>query len=421
MKFKTEAGDQTQYLTHEFNDNTIRFIVTYSGHIHGQTLQKAAEMLVRRIVVLHSSFHVNVLGTKWIVNEEYAADDFTVIKKVSANVLDAAKEAALHAISYSDTVQIRCYLFYNESESALVFLVGHMCADGRDALYLLQKLIEIYHVLDAGGTGEEVLLKNGNRSIEQCCTDPDMLSIDLQKIKSENLNGIKSSYSYCTQEAGEPRLMECTIPANNIAFCRGLVEGSTVNDVILAAYFRAYVRQMHLTEDTPVGIATMMDLRKYISDGHSDGVTNLSAPLNIDLPEGIGTDYRHTLYKVVKQTSAAKNNHGAGLDLLLVLKKFYQLVPFPLAIHLGRKVYRDMSIGLTNLGGIKRSSLNLSGCQADTFIFAGPMKKKPALQLSASGMDKAVCLCIVSVCTSQDQVQLEELLRLTGAEIKNAQ
>ena len=29
MKFHTEVGDQTQYLAHEFNDNTIRFVVKY--------------------------------------------------------------------------------------------------------------------------------------------------------------------------------------------------------------------------------------------------------------------------------------------------------------------------------------------------------------------------------------------------------
>ena len=89
---------------------------------------------------------------------------------------------------------------------------------------------------------------------------------------------IKSEWHFATEGEGEPCLVQCLIPKETISSCRRLTEGSSVNDVILAAYYRAYARQMALSEKTPVAIASMMDLRKYIPEGDSQGVANLSGP-----------------------------------------------------------------------------------------------------------------------------------------------
>lgn len=419
MKFHTEAGDQTQYLTREYNDNTIRFIIRYSGVADKEALRSAAEILIQRILILHSSFHAGTWGTKWIVNETYETDEAVVVQEVSGDVFEAAKQASLQAVDYSGAVQIRCFLFYNQSESALAFLVGHMCADGRDAVYLLLKLCEVYGALHAGKTTEHITFKNGDRSIEQCYPeDPQKLTIDLKKIIEEKTNYIKSSYDFPTEEPGEHRMAECLIPGERIARCRSLAKGSTVNDVILTAYCRAYVRQMQLQTDTPIGIASMMDLRKYIPQGSSEGVANLSGPADTCLPNGIGPDFTGTLHEIAKQTRKVKNTPTAGLEELLAIKKVYKVVPFPLILQLGKKVYGSMSIGLTNLGNIKRADLQLGTCRAEDLIFAGPLKKKPALQISASGLDGDVRLCVISQCTKQDQEQLEELLKMTASEIE---
>lgn len=418
--FKTEVGDQTQYLAHEFNDNTIRFILTYSGLVRAELLQKAAEILVGRIVVLHSSFHVGTWGTKWIVNESYPADRLVVAQEVGTeeDVEKEAKKAAVRAMDYTGAVQISCHLFYHKSKGALVLRVGHMCADGRDAEYLLLKLVELYNALASGRSTDSIVLKNGNRSIDQCYSqNPDMLSIDLQKFKPGKFGQVKSSYTFHTEEDGGPCMVDCTIAKEDISSCRKLVAGSTVNDVILAAYCRAYIRQMGMEKSDPVGISTMIDLRKYIRDGHSDGVTNLSGPIDVRLLDGIGADFKQTLQEVVRQMDAVKKDHTAGLDMILVVKKCYGLMPFPLIVQIARKVYGSLSIGLTNLGNLPGSSLQMDGCSVKGLYFAGPLKKKPALQISASGLDGNVRLCILSECTKDDQRQLEELLAMLSDEI----
>lgn len=421
MEFHTEVGDQTQYLAHKFNDNTIRFVVRYPIIIDHQKLTRAVKILVQRLAILHSSFNVGFSGTKWIVNQAYETDNLIIASEVSGDVLDAARQAALHPIDFSGTVQVRCHLFYNELESALTFLVGHMCADGRDAAYLLRKLTKIYNSLSAGESGCNIILKSGSRSVQQCYAgDSEMLSFNISKVISGMAHEIKSSYRFCTEDAGSPCMVECTVSKENIAKCRSLVKASTVNDVILAAYYRAYIRQMELSPDTPVGIASMMDLRRYIPEGDSAGIANLSGPISTSLPDGVGPDFKYTLSEVSRQTLALKNDKKAGLDFVLAIQKLYQILPFPLIVAAGEKIYSNMSIGLTNLGNVKSSDLKLENESPNELIFAGPIKQKPALQLSACGLDGEIHMCIVSRCSPDEQAQLKNLLKLIASEIQNA-
>ncbi len=214
-------------------------------------------------------------------------------------------------------------------------------------------------------------------------------------------------------------MVECTVSKENIAKCRSLVKASTVNDVILAAYYRAYIRQMELSPDTPVGIASMMDLRRYIPEGDSAGIANLSGPISTSLPDGVGPDFKYTLSEVSRQTLALKNDKKAGLDFVLAIQKLYQILPFPLIVAAGEKIYSNMSIGLTNLGNVKSSDLKLENESPNELIFAGPIKQKPALQLSACGLDGEIHMCIVSRCSPDEQAQLKNLLKLIASEIQN--
>ncbi|MCI8926658.1 MAG: hypothetical protein HFI96_02925 [Lachnospiraceae bacterium] len=418
---KTEVGDQTQYLTRKFNDSTIRFILKYPCLLDGHLLSQAAQILVQRLTILHSSFHADLLGTRWITRKDYETDSLTVIEEIQGDVMDAAREAALHSIDYAGETQIRCYLFQNGSESALVFLVGHMCADGRDAAYLMKKLVEIYNSLLAGNSGQEVELKSGSRSVKQCRReDFEIFRHEFHKAQSGHRAAIKSEWHFATEGEGEPCLVQCLIPKETISSCRRLTEGSSVNDVILAAYYRAYARQMALSEKTPVSIASMMDLRKYIPEGDSQGVANLSGPLNTSLPQGVGPDFSHTLRHVTQQTLALKDDKTAGLGMILAMDKLFKITLFPVLIPLSEILYSSLSIGLTNLGNVKGDELKIGELAAERMLFAGPLKKKPALQVSASGLNGDVSLCIVSQCTREDQLQLEELLRGISDEIHGA-
>ena len=59
------AGEKMQYMVHPFNDNTIRFLLRYPGHIQADVLKEAVRALVGSVDVLHASFVAGKLGAKW--------------------------------------------------------------------------------------------------------------------------------------------------------------------------------------------------------------------------------------------------------------------------------------------------------------------------------------------------------------------
>ena len=415
-----EIGDQIQYLAKEYNDNTIRFLIRYPERIKVDLLEKAVKSIVQRVEILHSSFYANSFGTKWIVNQEYPENELLVTENIDGDVWEHAQKASLQAINYGGEIQLKCFLFQNATESAFVVLVGHMCCDGRDAVYLVKKIIELYNQLLTEENTEAVKIKSGSRLLNQCYNgDKEMLTFDLNQIKREKSEEIKSCYQFVSAEKGKACLIMHRLSSDDIARCRKFVEHATVNDVILAAYFRAYVKRMNLSNYNPVGIASMMDLRRYIEGGDSAGVTNMSGPININLFNGIGDDFGETLKRVVEQTKASKENEKAGLEFTLAVRKIFKIVPFPVITAIGKKIYRNMSIGLTNIGNLKNSELKMGDVLPETLCFAGPVKKKPALQICASGLDGEVCLSIASECTIEDKKQLKELLDMITLEIKS--
>ena len=55
-RFPAGTGEKTQYLVHDFNDNTIRLILHYPGRPDSAVLRSAIKSIIERVEVLHSSF-----------------------------------------------------------------------------------------------------------------------------------------------------------------------------------------------------------------------------------------------------------------------------------------------------------------------------------------------------------------------------
>ena len=51
---KAGTGEKMQYLVHEYNDNTIRFVLRYPGRVDSGALCVAARAVVESVEILHS-------------------------------------------------------------------------------------------------------------------------------------------------------------------------------------------------------------------------------------------------------------------------------------------------------------------------------------------------------------------------------
>lgn len=413
------AGEKTQYLAHEFNDNTIRFLLHYPARLEAGTLYAAAAALAASVDVLHASFVVGNLTAHWRVNADWKPDDcFTLLEPADGDLWAAAYAAAVQPIATDGKVQLHCTLVRGEEASIVVLRISHLCVDGGDGKYLLNKLSEAYELLRTTGSLAALEVKNGNRATEQMYETLEWK--DFPQLLKNPISSVKTAFPYPNEEPGEPRFLVQTVDRETVAAARrrGKDEaGATVNDLLLAACCRAYAALPGVDAAAPMSMMSMMDLRRHCQEGESEGLSNLSGSLPTTLENGVGS-FAEVLAVLTDQTAAAKANPLAGLEGLPLVHGATHTTPMGLLMMVSNRVYGSMSIGLTNLGNIPCAPLAMGGVAPDAGRFGGPLKRKPAMQVSAASFDGEAALAVANYATEEDAALLQQMLDNIAAELR---
>lgn len=402
------AGEKMQYIVHAFNDNTIRFLLHYPGSLRADLLKQAVFSLVSRIDVLHASFAAGRMNARWHIHTVCPDDCFTLLA-VEDDPLEAGLEQALHPLSPSGAVQLCCILVQGAQSCVLVLLISHLCADGSDGKSLLQKLCEAYNLLFETGSCDRLDLKNGSRAVEQvyaCLSRRERL-----KLLRDPRTNIRCVFPFPTAGVGRPVLLRRQIHASRMekAHQKAKHMGATVNDLLLTACYYAYAETTGADWNSPVSILSMMDLRRHCEGGDSQGLCNLSGALSTALPEGVGSSFDETLRLIAEQTRISKNDPLAGLYGMPLLHSAAKGLPMALLLAVSKRLYGSMSLGMTNVGTIDCSTLQLGGLLPTEGWFGVPVKRKPGVQISIASFGGACSLGIWGYASDGDRPVLQQL------------
>lgn len=404
------AGEKLQYLTHEFNDNTIRFVLRYPGRLDPEILSASVKALIEQVDILHGSFYNDKLNAYWIIHSDYEESNYFVYLRTEGDPFVTAQSMSLLPILHDSKTQLRCCLVESQTESAIALNIGHLCVDGGDGKYLLNKLAECYRRIASTGCADGIEIKQGSRAPEQIyegIRPKDFLS--LIKLPGSD---IKSEFPFANDAPGRADLVRTTIPASvmTAARRRAKTAGATANDLLLTAVYRAYAAVPEVDASAPMSVMSMMDLRRHCEHGESAGLSNMSGTFPTRLEGGVQGEFCETLALITAQTSAAKENPLAGMDSMPLMHGAVRTMPMWLLLLAAGKFYGSFSLGLTNLGNIDCSQLSMGDFVPTEGIFGGPLKKKPGMQISAASFDGICSLCIAGQYTSEDAVLLQELL-----------
>ncbi len=404
------TGEKAQYMVHDFNDNTIRFVLHYPGLIDKDTLAKASKALVGSLRILHSSFVAGTLSAHWHINEDYTEADYFTYIQAEQDVIEPALTASILPIAPAGKTQLHCTLVQNNKESAIAFTISHLCVDGSDGKYLLGKLAESYNLIATEGNADKLELKHGSRMAEQIYKE--LSPKEYFSLMKNPISTIKTVFPFPTEEQGEPHITTAVIPADvmTLARKRGKEIGATVNDILLTSLYHAYVSLPDMTDDTPMSIMSMMDLRQHCKNGESEGLCNMSGSLPTVLEHGITGTFENTLSIIAQQTKTAKNNPLAGLEGMPLLHTAARSIPMGLLLQAVDKVYGSMAMGFTNLGIIDCNQLNLGALTPDIGYAGGPLKKKSALQVSTGSFHGFATLSVVGEYTEDDKELIQTML-----------
>ena len=412
------SGELLQYLVHEQNDNTVRFILRYPVRLDTLAMQKAVLALVDSVDVLHAAFVADKDGASWHVREKYGiASCFRCFCVQGDPALRALEESLLPIAPESET-KLRCTLVHGSSGSAVALSVSHLCADGVDARYLLYKLVEAYRLCRETGDCTGLRVKTGDRSPEQVYSR--LSRREMLSLLRNPTTGVKSAFPFPGEGPAQKRVTYRRIaaPVMKAARQRARAEGATANDILLAACYRAYAAQARTQPGAPLSLMSMMDLRRHCEGGDSTGLSNLSGSLPTVLEKGVQGGFADTLREIAAQTARLKEDPLAGLAGMPILHGLIKRIPLGWLMKAADHVYGSLVIGMTNLGRLDAAALTMDGAAPESGWFGGPVKKKPGMQLSVVSVEGACTICVYGEYTQEDAEALERLLEAIEKEIE---
>lgn len=405
------GGERGQYLTHKGNDTTIRFVLNYPGLIDPDVLRRAVKAIVESVDVLHSTFFTDPNTAYWRVNEDVAEHHYFRYIRTEGDPFVTARSLSLFPINHDSKAQLCCELVQSSSASAIVLRISHLCVDGGDGKYLLNKLVEGYNLLLETGSCDSLEVKNGSRAPEKVYENVEFK--DLKEIlKLPITKGATSVYPFPTEPEGMVRMVYATIPVECMTAARQKAKAvnASANDLLLAAAYQVYASLPEVDRTSGISISSMMDLRRHCRDGESEGLCNMSGALPTALAQGVPEHFEDTLLKIAEQTNAVKEDPLAGLAGLPLLHGVARGLPVWMQMMAAEKVYGAMPVGLTNLGNVNCQSLALGPIAPSGGIFGGPLKKKPGMQVSIMSFDGECVLATYGQMTQEDENHVQKFL-----------
>jgi len=235
---------------------------------------------------------------------------------------------------------------------------------------------------------------------------------ELRSLIKNPMTGVKTMYPFLDDEEGAARLVMCRMEKEETqrVKARAREKGATFHDALLAACYQVLAHMDGAEPRAPISIMSMMDLRRHCLQGESEGLCNLSGSMPTVLREGVPDTFEDTLLQITAQTKRFKTEPLAGMEGLPLLHGAAKTLPLSLLLKVAGRIYAHMSVGVTNLGNMDCTPLQLGQSCPTEGLFGGPLKKKPNMQISAASFDGRCVLCVVGSYTEKDAAQLQKTL-----------
>ncbi len=417
MRIKAEMWDKMQYLFRNYYNRMMHAVFFYDRPLDADRLKESVKYLVDRIPVLHSSFRYDIFRPYWQVRE-YDIED--VVKVVEEDSDEVREKFLCDTLPTDGNVQMGIQLTPYGEGSALVVIVNHMCMDGGDLKHFLTLLFRAYNAEDMNS----VPVKNGTRSYKSVYTK---FSAEEKKIAEKlfkNISAVKDKHLFPFTEDREEditRIVRRKIDADrNKAFVLfGKEHGATVNDIYLAAYFRALYRIGEYDDTERVTVPCMVDLRRHVVNNALDtGFCNHTGFMQCSVGEK-GGNFLDTLSSVQESMKVNKEDKYLGLYGLPLLNLAYTYFPHFLSEILIKIGYDNPLLGMSNVGLLKAETFQAKDSVVVDGFMTGAIKYKPYMQLAMTTLNGEVTLTVQERCNESDVAIINRFFDYIEEEIDN--
>ncbi len=395
-RFPAEMYDKVNYMCRRWMDRIARFEIDYDFIPNIRVLKNVIICLLESAPVFHSSFVDNHISPYWKVQNYHIDDVFSV--EETENMQLSADRFLLQGIDVKSNVQIKIRLLFSNGCSKLCFAFNHMCMDGGGLKCFLNDLFRNYDEYMQNGS-VSLFYKTRSRAYERVYDD---FSKDDQKKAKKLFANVSANDKHSlpltkSDKNGEKMIVRKRISRDVFEAARkkAKIYGATVNDLVSAAYIRAFYEVSGCNENERVGISCAVDLRRYMKHPENIGYTNHTTFMPC-IVESKGETMADTLKAVVRSTGEAKKDKFMGLHGLPLLNAGYTTMIYAQAELVIGAFYNNANLSVSNVGAIDPHMFALNNiCPTGVWV-AGGAKEKPcaALNTLSYGGELMLAICI---------------------------
>lgn len=390
MNYAAEIFDQVLLLFNHtgWNDHQLHCVLRFRSRLNARALEEAVVSSIEAIPILGTRYAGKGPRPRWeSIDRARFGDAFATVHSEAG--FDRFTTCRIDETA-GPLVKV-CLL--DSDRPAVALTMSHMVSDAAGFKKYLYFLARTYSGIVAN-PGHRPTPPTGDRSMEGVLEDfglgARIKSLLLQRKESNHCG--KRRFPYGSGGDEKPFILARKLGRNDFETVRDYCEprGASVNDVLLAAYYRCMFRRLGLSCGKELRIPLMVDMRRYLGESaKSDVPANLTSMLVTRLRHRPEEDFASTLARVKALMDRSKAGN-IGLSGFLKLDLLYRCFPDRMASFWLKPFLDNPLISMTNIGLLDHAGMSFAGLRPHDAFMTGSIQHKPHFQVAVSTYDGEV-------------------------------
>ena len=355
----------------------MHLLIEFDGRLDSDRLRRALYLTLYAEPVLGCRFVPRWIKPYWarITGDDLGKSAFFREQTGDELILKNALEGFLvEPVNELRGPQVKALLLRGESEDRLVLKLNHQVVDAGGTKEFGYLLASFYREL--GNNSHIRPLPNlGTRSMRQVYgrfSKRRLLSIlftYFREFLDSTVPYQSMSYPMGSDTSGRRIFVMKRLSSERVrsikTYCAKM--GATINDVMVTAMLRAYVRKTGWSGKGALRMVGTVDLRRYLPNQRAEALCNLSSFYFLDLGRDLGAHFDDTFSRVKGQIDGLKTDN---LGLGFALGTYLLGLPYPFGLKM--LLFREYFSRLAATGNIPPSMTNLGTIDDAALDFGSP-------------------------------------------------
>jgi NRPS condensation-like uncharacterized protein len=374
---RVEPFDLMQYFYRSAHDPIIHAVVHTEGRIDPNLLGNAFLLSCQTVPVIGCSFSVTGKRPRWNA-QEFSGKAFVQLVQPETDEETAEEQFLTSTIDITAGPQVKAGVIRKRDRDTLCVLINHMVCDGGGFKEYLYLVCSLYNNLSKG---EGIDIPSPIiRSIWPVFSTFSLFERVRLSLPPWNIPSPAHQDGYALL-GDDTRPFICVRRIGLNAVKQSAKEnGTTINDMLLAAYARVLCRNL---EREDILIPCPVDLGKYLPEGIQRGICNLTSNYMCSLHVEKDDPFETTLRQVSAQMNRQKESNGC-LKPVRLLSALFRLLPFHTLQNTFKRAFTIPVISYTNLGILDENRLCFHNAAVTGAFLTGAIKYVPYFQIAVS-------------------------------------